>query len=127
MTSLISKLVVVHLSLDFWLGCGHTSNDPRPKQETDQRPGPTSGSGMGPGHLLALEVDRWNLDGSRETRITKYIVPESFLLKQGDFSCTVRESAFCFEVEVVDRTTAEMSDRSSDSKNLGIMRFQRFL
>lgn len=62
-----SKLMMVYLSLDFWFECGHASDDPRSKQETNQRPPPTGGSGMGPGHLLALEVDRWNLDGSRET------------------------------------------------------------
>ena len=62
-----SKLMMVHLSLDFWLGCGHASDDPRSKQETNQCPSPTGGSGTGPGRLLALEVDRWNLDGSGET------------------------------------------------------------
>lgn len=118
---------MVLLSLDFRLGCDHTSDDPRPKQETDQRPCPTGGSGIGPGYLLTLEVDRRNLHGSWEARIAKYVVPESFLLEQGHFSPAIRENTFCFGIEVVGRTTAEMSDCSSDGQNLGAIRFRGFL
>ena len=77
---------MVRLSLDFRLGRGHTSNDPRPKEETDQCPPPAGRSGIGPGHLLALEVDRWNLDSSWEARVTEYVVPEAFFPEQWDFS-----------------------------------------
>lgn len=107
--------MVVHPSLDFRFGRGHASDDPRPKEETDQRPCPTGGSGIGPGHLLALEIDRWNLDSSGQTRVTKYIVPESFFLEQGDFSCAVGGCAFRVKVEVVERATAEMGSGTGNS------------
>jgi len=118
---------MVLLSLCFRFGCGHTSDDPRPKQETDQCPCPAGGSGIGPGYLLTLEIDRRNLHGSGETRIAKYVVPESFLLEQGHFSSTIRETMFWPRIEVVGRTTAKMSGCSGDGKNLGIIRFRGLL
>jgi len=72
------------LSLKLRLGRNHTGDDPRPKEEADHSPCPTAGGGVGPGHILALEVDRRNLDGSGKTRVSKCVVPKSFLLEQGD-------------------------------------------